>query len=79
MRKMGRYFVLQRRFDKICDSLTVSLTVPQKLHSDVPVFAPANDRDIHGQGGWFLRHGNPQCEIGSCIQCDVAAHSTAGR
>jgi hypothetical protein len=79
MRKMSRYFVLWRRLDKICDSLTVSLSVPKKLHSDMPVFAPANDRDFYCQGGWFLGNSNPECEIASRIQCDVAAHSTAGR
>ena len=29
--------------------------------------------------GRFLRNSNLQCEIASCIQRDVAAHSTAGR
>lgn len=75
---MGRYFGLWQGLDKICDSFAVSLTVPQKLHSEVPVFAPANHRDFHGQGGWFLRNSNSQCEIGSRIQRDVAAHPAAG-
>ena len=79
MRRMGGYCHRWLGFDKVCDSFTVSLTIPQKLYSEVPVFAPANHRDFHGYGSWFLLNSNPQCEIGSCVQCDVAAHSTAGR
>lgn len=64
-------------FDKICDSFTVSLTVPQKLYSEVTVFTPANHRYFHCQRGWFLSNSNPECEIGSCVQRDVAAHPAA--
>ena len=76
---MGGYCHRWLGFDKVGDSFTVSLTVPQKLHSEVPVFAPANHRDFHCQGSWFLGNSNLECEIASRIQRDVAAHSTAGR
>ncbi len=47
---MGWYFGRWRGHDKIGDSLTISLTIPKKPHSDVPVFAPANHRDFYRQG-----------------------------
>jgi len=78
MSRMGGYFRWWQGRYKICDSFTVSLTVPKKFHSEVAVFTPANHRDFHGQWGWFLRNSNPQCEIGSCIQRNVAAHPAAG-
>jgi hypothetical protein len=74
---MGGYFRRWQGRYKICDSFTVSLAVPKKLHSEMPIFAPANYRYFHGQGSWFLRNSNSQCEIGSRIQCDVAAYSAA--
>lgn len=64
---MGRYFSRWQGFDKICDSFTVPLTVPKKLHAEVAVFAPTNDRDFYGQGRWLLSHSNLQREIGSCV------------
>ncbi|OGW49974.1 MAG: hypothetical protein A2V62_07815 [Nitrospirae bacterium RBG_19FT_COMBO_58_9] len=73
---MGRYFNWWQGFDQICHAFTVSLTVPQKLYSEVAVFTPANHRDFHCQGGWFLSYSNLQREIGSCIQRNVAAHTT---
>src|SRR5205085_10006041 len=63
----------------ICDSFAVSLTVPKKLHSEVPVFAPANHRDFYGHRGWFLRNSNPQCEIVSCFKRAVAMLPAAAR
>ena len=51
---MGWYFGRWQRLDKIGDSLTVSLTIPKKPHSDVPVFAPANHQDFYRQGGIVL-------------------------
>ena len=74
------YFRRWQGLDKICDSFTVSLTVPQKLYSEVTVFAPANHRYFHRQRDWLLSNSNLQREIGSCTQRDVATHSaTSGR
>lgn len=62
---------------KIFDSFTVLLTEPQKLHTEVPAFAPTNHRNFYGQRGWFLRNSDPQCEIGSRFRRDVAEYSAA--
>ena len=78
--RAGVYFRRWQGLDKICDSFTVSLTVPKKLYSEVTVFTPANHRYFHCQGDWLLSNSNLQCEIGACIQRDVAAHlATRGR
>ena len=65
--------------DKIGDSFTVSLAIPEKLYSDVAVFTPANHRYLNRQRDWFVSHGNLQREIGSCAQGYVASHLATGR
>ena len=74
---MGGHFGRSQGRYKICDSFTVSLTVPKKLHSKVAVFTPANYRYLHGQGSSFLRYRNLQREIGPHVQRNVIAHSAA--
>jgi len=74
---MGRDFGWSQGRYKICDSFTVSLTVPKKLHSKVAVFTPADYRYFHGQGSSFLRYRDLQREIGSLVQPNVATHSAA--
>jgi hypothetical protein len=65
--------------DEVCDSFTVSLAIPKELYSKVAFFTPANHRYLNCQGDWFVSNGNLQCEIGSCIQRDVAAYLATSR
>lgn len=66
--------------DKLRDSFTVSLTIPEKLYSAVAVFTPANHRYLNCQGDWFVSNGDLQRDIGSCTQGNVATYlATSGR
>jgi len=78
--ELGVKSLLWQDPNKIGDSFTVSLAVPEKLYSDVAVFTPANHRYLNCQGDWFVSYGDLQCEIRSCAQGNVATHlATSGR
>jgi len=78
--ELGVKSLLWQDSDKIGNSFTISLTIPEKLYSEVAVFTPANHRYLNCQGDWFVSNGNLQCEIGACTQGNVATHlATSGR
>ncbi len=75
---MDEEFGVRPGRDKVGNPFSDSVTVPEKLHSQVSVFSPAYDRDLHRQRGGFLRDGYLEFELGPDIQLDVAAQSATG-
>jgi hypothetical protein len=64
---------------KIREALEHAETVSKKLHSELTVFAPTDDRHVDGEGHTVLGEIHLQGEIGSCLHSHVALQSASCR